>query len=187
MVRNRKHQKVDMAKMYRHFAVVTVAATALIGVLADGEAQQAVEDEIKERAEQKRVQEADKVGGGSRELIRRDPYAGGGGGSFSPDSSLTGISAARGSSDSSNFIQVLPGETDNQTVWGRLGISKEDWFSLPPEVRKSLAGTNDPMIVGTAEERRAAMKKASEASRSRARPDTSMAGNAIVLDESTDF
>lgn len=187
MVRNKKHQKIDMAKMYRHFAVVTVAVTALVGILADGEATQAVEGHIREQAEKKRIEEADKVGSANREIIRRDQFAGGGGGSFDSGPSLSSISAGTATSDSSNFIRISPGEKSSATVWGRLGISEEEWFSLPPHVRKTLAGTNDPMIVGTEEERREAMKKASAASRSRARPDTSMAGNAIVMDETTDF
>lgn len=185
MVRNRKKQKVDMAKMYRHFAVVTVALTAIIGILADGEAQQAAKSELQERAEQNKRAEANK--GTGNELIRRDPYPGGGGGSFSPDNALTSFNAGLGTSDASNFIQLPAGDKEAKTVWGRLGISEEDWFSLPSDVRISLAGTNDPMIVGTPEERRAAIKKLSAASRSRARPDTSMAGNAIVLDEGEDF
>ena len=187
MVRNKKHQKMDMAKMYRHFAVVTVAVTALVGILADGEATQAVEEHIREKSEKERIQAADKTSSANREIIRRDQFAGGGGGGFDSGPSLSSIGAGSASSDSSNFITITPGEKNSATVWGRLGISEEEWFSLPPDVRKALAGTNDPMIVGTKEERREAMKKASEASRSRARPDTSMAGNAIVLDETTDF
>lgn len=187
MVRNRKHQKIDMAKMYRHFAVVTVAVTALVGLFADGEATQAVEDHMQERAERERIAKAEKEREADKQLIRRDHYAGGGGGSFDSGMALAGISAGTATSDSSNFIQLPPGEKDETTVWGRLGISREDWFSLPSDVRKALAGTNDPMIIGTAEERREAMRRASAASRSRARPDTSVAGNAIVLDEETDY
>lgn len=187
MVRNKKHQKVDMAKMYRHFAVVTVAVTAMVGMLADGEAQQAVESQLKERAEKQRIAKADKTNATNKELIRRDPQAdGGGGGSFGSANAITGYGVGSSTSDSSNFIKLPPGEKNAKTIWGRFGISEEDWFSLPPEVRRELAGTNDPMIVGTPEERREAMKKMSAASRSRARPDTSVAGNAIVLDDLSD-
>ena len=43
------------------------------------------------------------------------------------------------------------------------------------------------MIVGTEEERREAIRKMSAASRSRAHPDTAVAGNAIVPDEGSDY
>lgn len=187
MVRNRKHRKVDMAKMYRHFAVVTVAVTALVGLLADGETSQAVERQLREQAEKQRLKQAEEESGVGRELIRRDRYASGGGASFDSGMSLSSIAAGSASSNSSNFIKLPPGEKNSETVWGRFGISEEDWFSLPSDVRRTLASTDDPMIVGTEEERREAMRRLSEASRSRARPDTSVAGNAIVLDEATDY
>lgn len=185
MVRNAKHKPADMKAMYRHFAAVTIVATALVGVFADGEAQQAVEDKLVEKAEQNRLASADPTRQ-NRELIRKDPAATGG--SFGPSTAPIGIAGGSGGVSSSvDFIKVATAAKGGKTVWEKLGLTREDWFKLPPDVRKSLAGTNDPMIVGTEEERREAVKKLSEASRSRARPDLTVAGNAVVVEDSTDF
>ncbi|WP_435417753.1 hypothetical protein WAB17_12915 [Parerythrobacter aurantius] len=186
MVRNRKHQKTDPAKLYRHFAVFTVAATALVGIMADGEATQALEDKVRAQQERTQLQEESKKYSTNREIIRRDGASGGGSFGSSNSIAIAGVGTGIGSVDPNNFITVASVEKNGKTVWGRLGLSEEDWFKLPSEVRKSLAGTNDPMVIGTPEERRAAMKKLAAASRSRARPDLSVAGNAIVLEESMD-
>ncbi|WP_284125245.1 hypothetical protein [Parerythrobacter aestuarii] len=169
MIRNRKHKKIDTAKMYRHFAIVTVGLTALVGVLADGEAQQAIETELAKQSEQRRLEEADK-NSGSREIIRKDPHATGAAGSFGSDSAIGSASMGTATSSSRDFIRLPPGAKPGMEIWERLGLTEAEWFALPSETRKSLAGTNDPMIIGTEEERREAMKKMSEASRSRANP-----------------
>lgn len=184
MVRSAKYKPADMKAMYRHFAVVTMVATALVGVFADGEAKQVVEVKLAERAEENRLAAADPTRQ-NRELIRKDPAATGG--SFGPSTGPIGIAGGGGVSSTAGMIKVATGPKGTRTVWERLGLTKEDWFKLPPDVRKSLAGTNDPMIVGTEEERREAVKKLSEASRSRARPDVSVAGNAVVVESPTDF
>lgn len=160
-----------MAKMYRHFAIVTVGVTALVGVLADGEAQQALKDQLAERSEQRRMEEAEKDQG-NREIIRKDPHATGQAGSFGSDSAIGagGLGNGLATSNSRNFIKLPPGAKPGMEIWERLGLTEQEWFALPSDVRKSLAGTNDPMIVGNEEERREAMKKMTEASRSRANP-----------------
>ena len=185
MIRNSKHTPTNMKAMYRHFAIVTIVATALVGIFADGEAQQAVETKLAEKAHEAKLLAADKTRQ-NRELIRKDPAAAQG--SFGASSGPIGIAGGSGGvADSANLIKVAATAKGGKTVWEKLGLTKEDWFKLPPDVRKSLAGTNDPMIVGTEEERQAAIKKLSEASRSRARPDISVAGNATVIEEGTDY
>lgn len=186
MVRSRKDKPVSMAKMYRHFAIATVALTAVVGILADSEAQRSVSDTLKQKAHDSRVENSGKARK-ARELIRRDPHADSGGSGFAPDHAISGVSAVSMAATNSSFLRLPPGAKDSKPVWEQLGLTEEEWFALPPEVRRSLAGTDDPMIVGTAEERREAMRKMSAASRSRARPDTSIAGNAVVLDEGSDY
>lgn len=189
MVRSRKSKPTDMAKLYRHFAAVTVAVTAAIALLAD-EVKQSAATELQQKIDKDRAENSAEVPQ-VHSLIRRDPHANGGtggnGGGFAPDNDLSNFGADAGGADSGKFVKLPPGGKDTRPVWERLGLTEEEWFALPPHVRRSLAGTNDPMIVGTEEERREAIRKMSAASRSRAHPDTAVAGNAIVLDEGSDY
>lgn len=65
------------AKMYRHFAVITIAITATIGVFADGEGRKAlangVSEEISERQEAERLQQAQVAKFGQPKLFQRKP------------------------------------------------------------------------------------------------------------------
>lgn len=60
------------AKLYRHFAVVTVVLTATIALFADGEGREAVSGHIEQRQEDARIQRASQEITGPPRLVRSE-------------------------------------------------------------------------------------------------------------------
>lgn len=125
------------AKMYRHFAVITVALTLTLALFADGENRQAVAEEVErvERENELARAEAEKLG--APKLFRRAPEQSGGG-SFGPDTDASyGAPMDNGGGNvtrvqRSASMPVTSGELID------LGLSEEELAALTPEQLEEL-------------------------------------------------
>lgn len=59
-------------KLYRHFAIATVAITACLAVFADGESRQEIEEIVAERQQQNELQAQDVAKHGRKQLAFKD-------------------------------------------------------------------------------------------------------------------
>jgi hypothetical protein len=133
MVRRANTQAVS-AQMYRHFAVLTVAITLVVGVFADGESRQAVASEV--RAAQKQTPEARPT-----KLVRKDVRAQG---SFSADGSVdSNFGAPMDTTGAAPQDGVLPSapdddHTDVPAGFTQYGVSAGTWSTLTDAQKKAL-------------------------------------------------
>lgn len=151
MTRLNKTQAVSTARMYRHFAVVTIVVTALIALFADGEKREAVAatampkpDAIELAAQGKDTNQI-KVGsrnaasgefGGDSDGGSSDGGSSGGGwsgGSAISDDLSDLASNARGVAGLGSSLTQLPGPPE--------GMSAEDWASRQVRRQKNLQDT----------------------------------------------
>ncbi|MHA6333707.1 hypothetical protein ACXYL9_08470 [Qipengyuania sp. CAU 1752] len=153
-------------QLYKHFAVVTIAITAVVGVFADGEAQNAIASHQAEKAERERLAKAEKASRGNRRLIKSGEDTGGGG-SFGPQTSPGFSFAGSDTSNTDSFvIRDAQGASDTP-VWLKLGLTKAEWNSLSESEREDLAAGVDPKAPSVAAVEAAASRKLTAASRSR--------------------
>lgn len=134
MARKANPQAVT-AKMYRHFAILTVAATLVVGVFADGESRKAVAGEIKAA---RRPAHA-----GPTELARKDARAQNRtGGSFGSDSGAFGApmdQAGAAAQDGLLPAGFAPARAPMVPAgFTTYGVSAEVWATLTPEQKKAL-------------------------------------------------
>jgi len=130
MARKANTQAVT-AKMYRHFAILTVAATLVVGVFADGESRKAVAGEIK--AAQRPAH------AGPTELARKDARAPG---SFGRDSGEFGApmdSVGAAAHDGLLPAGFAPARAPMVPAgFTTYGVSAAVWETLTPEQKKAL-------------------------------------------------
>lgn len=166
MVRKARKTVKSPVQLYKHFAVVTIAITAVVGVFADGEAQKVVAEHQAEKAERERLAKAETVVHGNRRMIKPGEDTGGGG-SFGPD---TSADFSFGGDDTSNtnslVIRDAEGASDTP-VWLKLGLTKAEWNSLSESEREDLAAGVNPQAPSVAAVEAAASRKLTAASRSR--------------------
>lgn len=131
------------AKMYRHFAVVTVCLTAGLAIFADGESRQAVADEISAREDQAALERAEVAKFGPAKLITGSgtpaPSASfaydGSGGEFGAPMDGTG-SRDQGASyvPRRNTTSRVGAEID----YAALGLTKAEYDELDPAAQQAL-------------------------------------------------
>ncbi|WP_155805981.1 hypothetical protein [Erythrobacter litoralis] len=185
MVRKAKKKPLSTAKMYQHFAVVTICVTAAIGFMADDEAQDAVKAEMAKQVADVRKPDGEPV---SAIITRREGSdAQQGGGSFGPDTALGAPTlAARGSGRLSATMRRAPSKVgQGAAIWSILGMTEDEWFALSPELRRQLTGGRNVLLSGTSAERQAAMERLTQASR--ARTGGSSAAVDLASDAGDDF
>ena len=133
MVRKAQSQPVT-ARMYRHFAIFTVAITAAMALFADGENREAVASEI---AKQRPVQPGGAVG----TLVRKELRPTGG---FGPDETFDSSFGAPADGSGASQTGFIPsdfapdqgnGLPEGYTIYG---ISAADWAKLTEEQKKAL-------------------------------------------------
>lgn len=146
MARLNKTQAVSTARMYRHFAIVTIVVTALIALFADGEKREAVaatampKPDAIELAAQGKATNRIKVG--SRNATSGefggDSDGGTSNGGWSGSSALSDdlsdlAGSARGVAGLGSSLTQLPGPPE--------GMSAEDWASRQVRRQKNLQDT----------------------------------------------
>lgn len=135
-IRNKKKQ--DATKMYRHFAVVTVAATAVLAMFADGENRQSLKENMEAAA--KPAPHNDHLG--EAKLVRRDPHATTPG-SFGSDSASYGAPMDQAGSqiDSSGVdfdSSDLPPASVPSSYNTEYGVPEDVLAKLTPEQKEDL-------------------------------------------------
>ena len=122
------------ARMYRHFALLTVAVTLVVGVFADGESRKAVASEIEAASRPKAA--------GSSQLVRKD---GPPNGHSAGDSGFDGVFGAP--TDTTGAIAndgIVPGDFAPESErlvpagFSQYGVSAEVWATLTDDQKKSL-------------------------------------------------
>lgn len=136
MVRRKQLAQASAAKMYRHFAVVTVAATAMMAMLVDGENR----DALAHDAPAPHVHASGPKYGRVRLASHVDPATRG---SFSPDSDPFAGSADDGSGVLGNDTIAGGGWGERVSIapnpWTRFGLTEAEWNELGAEDRAKLA------------------------------------------------
>jgi hypothetical protein len=129
-----------MPKVYRHFAVVTVAVTTLMAVFADGENRQAISSTVEERQhdQQLKRKEAEKFGQPVLKMEQDDS----GGGRFASDSETGGGGglANDGGGHSSRYGSVaeVVGPQMVPAGYRQHSLTDEQLAQLSPEEREAL-------------------------------------------------
>jgi len=133
----RKQPQVSTARIYRHFAVVTLLLTGAVAVFADGENRQALAEEIAEREEQGRVARASAEMFGPPRLVKKAPA---GGGSFGSDRGEFGMPMDDGGSDNASgyFPDEHAAAGHTPAAYARFGLSEAEWAALTEEQREAL-------------------------------------------------
>ncbi|WP_379547024.1 hypothetical protein ACFCW2_13170 [Qipengyuania sp. DSG2-2] len=136
MVRKAKNAP-NPAKMYRHFAVVTVIITAAVALMADSDSRREVVVAVEEHQDRAELQAKSDAMFQSGSLIDNSNSRNVAG-EFGDDSWVgyagSGTSSSR--PPSSNATQSPP--------WVRLGMSQEQYEMLPPEERERLLAQLGP-------------------------------------------
>ena len=165
MVRNVRKKPANTAQMYRHFAIVTVGLTALVGVLASGEPQQTVGDQLAAKAERERLAKAEAAAfaDGNRTLLREGEDGVAAGGAMGAASPIQ-VSV----SNSSDARNALKGKDKSKLpIWQQLGISEQAWLGMTEAQRDDLKKKLGRDAKLTPEQEAAAMRRIAEASLSR--------------------
>ncbi|GAA4037197.1 hypothetical protein [Parerythrobacter jejuensis] len=157
-----------MAKMYRHFAVVTVLVTASVALMADEDAQQTVREEVAQQVEEQRAAQA-RANEESMSVITQRAGAAPAQANFGPETSFgSPLVATRGSGTLTPNTKRAPSKAGQEAaVWTLVGLTEEEWFALSTEMRHQLTGGKNIFLSGTASQRRAALEKLGAASRQR--------------------
>ena len=164
MVR-RAHTQAVSARMYRHFAVLTVAITLAVGVFADGEGRQAAASEV--RARQKPAPHA-----GPTKLIRKDAPAQGG---FSSDDGFDGAfgspmdTAGAAAQDGVLTDDYAPAQVRGLPAgFTQYGVPAEAWARLTEAEKKAFVARREAAdAAAQAPERAIAIENLMAASRAR--------------------
>lgn len=153
--------------MYKHFAAVTIGVTAMVGLLADGEAQKAVEQQLEEKAERERIANADALSNGNRRRIIEGEESVGTG-SFGPGTAMGLTAAGFDSSTTERSRREAIRTEDAVPIYTRIGLSKKEWFALSEESRKELEKKYRELTGEGARTTTPNMRAIAEASRQRA-------------------
>lgn len=137
----RKPPAVPTARIYRHFAVVTLLLTGAVALFADGENRAAMAEEIAERQQRDALARASAEKFGPPKLIKAG--APDGGGSFGPDIGEFGApmdgGGGTGSGSGSGYIpdeDLALGFVP--AAYARYGLSEAEWAALSEEEREAL-------------------------------------------------
>ncbi|MGN6497492.1 MAG: hypothetical protein ACTHKM_08535 [Tsuneonella sp.] len=140
MVRRKQLAQANAAKMYRHFAVVTIAATAMMAMMVDGESRDALARDMQQRQQSLHHDATSAPKYGRARLTSRVDAASRG--SFGPDNGEFGAAMddAGGASDSG----AIPGDWGVRpslvpNAWSRYGLTEAEWNALSPAEREQLA------------------------------------------------
>ncbi|WP_374405546.1 hypothetical protein [Pelagerythrobacter sp.] len=137
------NQAAMNAKMYRHFAVVTVCLTAGLAIFADGESRQAVADEIAAHEAQTDLERAEVakfgqpkllIGSGQPAQSASFDYGGGGGAYGAPMDPLGGSDRSASSAPRRNTTTRAGTGID----YAALGLSKAQFDELDPATQQEL-------------------------------------------------
>lgn len=138
MARRARKPAVD-ARMYRHFAVVTVCLTAALAIFADGESRKAVTDEIAARERRAALERAEVEKFGQAKLIDRSgastaTFDYGGSADFGAPMDGTG------SDDGSSYVPRRNSTTQvgSGIDYAALGLTQEEFERLDPSAQEAL-------------------------------------------------
>ncbi|MGV2496184.1 hypothetical protein [Altererythrobacter sp. Ery1] len=132
------------AKMYRHFAVVTVCLTSALAILADGENREAVADELARRDRQAELKRAEAEKFGTPELITSSALRGGHAASFDYGGTASTFGAPMDTAGASTQGEsgYLPHNSTTRVGTGidyaALGVTKEEFERLDPSEQEAL-------------------------------------------------
>src|SRR5688572_985632 len=139
MARRVKQQAIT-AKMYRHFATLTIAVTAAVAVFADGENREAIATEVSSAPRPA-------PSAGPSELARKDS---GSRGSFASEGGYDGaFGQPMDTVGAAPHDGIIPNDFASATPAGvpagynRYGISAEEWASLTEEQKKELIARHE--------------------------------------------
>ncbi len=120
--------------MYRHFAILTVAVTLVVGVFADGETRKAVASEVRAAPRSAHA--------GPTQLVRKDSAARG---HFSSDAGLdTTFGAPTDTIGAAAHDGIVPGGLASADTgaapagFSQYGVSAEIWAALTDEQKQTL-------------------------------------------------
>lgn len=138
MARRARKPAVD-ARMYRHFAVVTVCLTAALAIFADGENRKAVTDEIAARERQAALERAEVEKFGQARLVDRSRASAatfdyGGSADFGAP-----MDGAGGDDDGSSYAPRRNSTTRVVGIdYAALGLTREEFERLDPAEQEVL-------------------------------------------------
>ena len=135
----RKQPPVPTARIYRHFAVVTMLLTGAVAVFADGENRAAMAEEIAEREQKNALARASAEKFGPPRLVKKPATANVG--SFGSDSGEFGSPMDHAEGDnSSGYVpeDFAPANAFVPAAYSRFGLSAEEWARLDEEQRAAL-------------------------------------------------
>ncbi|MFZ1742462.1 MAG: hypothetical protein WAT93_06385 [Pontixanthobacter sp.] len=153
------------AKMYKHFAIVTVALTAGMALFADGEKREAVAQGIETAAKyEPEKPKPDEL------IIRNDRVSAGGGdggdldGFYSSGASLSGQNIYSGYDPNVLRLEATGFRADDAML-ARMGLTRAQFDALPPAEREAILVKLNNGI--TAAQRQKSIERAGAASLSR--------------------
>lgn len=132
MVR-KKQQPAGALRMYRHFAIVTVALTAALALFADGESREAMAEEIAAREQRNELAHASAEKFGKPRLVRKEPASAGSFGSDGGDFGEPMDDAGGG-----NPSGYISGPVNAPSAYAYFGLSEAEWEALSEEQRAAL-------------------------------------------------
>lgn len=174
MVR-KKQQGTITAKMYKHFAVVTLVITGSVALFADGESREAIADEIAQHERDKALQRADAERNGPPKLAVRKPlnarvydsydnYSDTSGANFGDATDLTGREAEM----TGTVIAAYQANNGSMPPWDKLGLTRAQWEALSPQEQSELLQRGDPLGTSAPETRADMIASITAASAARA-------------------
>ncbi|MDC0887296.1 hypothetical protein OAS19_05860 [Altererythrobacter sp.] len=162
---------MSTAKMYQHFAVVTVLVTASMALMADDDAQATIGQELKKQADSLDTagKTALKNSGATIEWRSGQappPKASQGFGANTAFGSPT--IGVRGKGTVGQNMTVTRSKLAQDTeIWEKIGMSEEAWNALSAEEQSQYLNGRNVMLTGSAREREQAMRAISNAARDR--------------------
>jgi hypothetical protein len=126
-------------KVYRHFAAITVAITLTLGFFANGEGRQALADEVAERQQEAKLQQAQVARFGQPKLIRRRT------GSANDRGYGGGFDSGYGEPSDSGATTLVSGTWQGRvnansrmpSSYAPYGISQAQWDAMSKEQREA--------------------------------------------------
>lgn len=133
----------SLPKIYRHFAVLTLAVTALMALFADGENRAAIAEEIQTRQQRAEMREANAKKFGKKELLvnkARGPSINNKGFDYSDAGDGFGAPMDRAGAavQDFNYSEDIAKPRYAPAAYAGLQISEAEWKQLSPEERKKL-------------------------------------------------
>lgn len=140
MVR-KKQQPANPMRMYRHFAVITVALTGTMALFADGENRKAIAEEIAAREQRNELARANAEKFGKPRLVRKAPEATAGKFGPEPGGEFGQPMDDAGGGNSGGYIPDYADAAPPAHVpaaYGYFGLSPSEWEALSEEQREEL-------------------------------------------------